>query len=128
MTSQDTWITYADGYPDLLELMKGFGQTSTLKFRSPYFPDGHLAASVVRRGISDGRFRGAQVDPLVWAALMSKAELLAFLDEVYGDPGEYERRFERGPLRHMAERLKSLRAYVAELPENEQFAVVADEF
>ena len=127
MTHYDAWITQPGDYPDLLVLKAGITQSNTVFERTPYFPEGDLAFRALCTGIRSGRFRGTQVDHLVRAALVTKTEINSFLDDVYGPPGEYEQRH-GGALQHMAGRMKSLRDFVAELPEDGLFALAADEF
>jgi hypothetical protein len=52
---------------------------------------------------------------------------VTFLTELFGAPGQYEARH-NGVLQHEADRIRDIWAFVTELPEDDQFAVVADEF
>jgi hypothetical protein len=58
---------------------------------------------------------------------MTKADIVTFMAELFGAPGQYEARHD-GVLQHQADRVRDIWAFVTELPEDEQFAVVADEF
>jgi hypothetical protein len=41
-------------------------------------------------GIRSGRFQGTQINHLIWGALMSKADIVTFLTELLGAPGQCE--------------------------------------
>ena len=57
---------------------------------------------------------------------MDRAEILAFIDEVYGPPGQYEAE-NSGAAEHLADRMRKLRAFVMALPPDRPFALVAAE-
>jgi len=126
MTYCDAWISDPSDVPGLD--WKGISTLVNAPIRcSPMFPEGHAAHFAIRKGIESGRLRGEQVDPLVWAAVMTKQEIVALLTEIFGPPGQYERRHDSG-LRHLADRMRELRAFVNGLPADGVFAAVTDEF
>ena len=89
---------------------------------SPMFPDGHRAWDVVRDRISDGRYRGAQIELDAHACVMDKADLVALVDELCAldgrrDQPEFEARIETD--------WRALRDYVAALPDGSYLVVVA---
>jgi hypothetical protein len=108
MTFHDAWITRPEQPPAI-------------------FPEGDSAFSAIKDGIQSGRLRGEQAGHLVWRAQMTRGEIEALLEEVFGPKGAYEAQ-NAGPLEHMAEKMRELRAYVAALPEREEIIVTADEF
>ena len=55
-----------------------------------FFPEGHAAFFRVKEGIEAGRWRGEQTDPLVWQARMTRAEIEALIEDVFGPEGAYE--------------------------------------
>jgi hypothetical protein len=84
---------------------------------SPFFPPSALDifAEVVER-IRRGALTGRQTATACWCALVSPVELHALLDDVYGMP-------EEDP-----PRLSALRRFVAALPGDCQFSLVAASF
>ena len=84
---------------------------------SPYFPPGagDIFAEVVRR-IGAGLLIGRQTAAACWCALVCPHEIVALLDEVYGAPGD-----DPPPL-------MALRRFVAALPTDCTFALVATAF
>ena len=130
MTFYDCWITEPATFPELLGLLGSEEKPTRIPSpgrRSPMFPEGYTAFFVIRDGITSGRFQGTQINQLTWGALMTKADIVTFLTELFGAPGQYEARH-NGVLQHQADRVRDIWAFVTELPEDEQFAVVADEF
>jgi hypothetical protein len=92
-----------------------------------WLPDGKAAFFAVRDGIRSGRLRGEQVDHLTWRATVNRAEIKELMAEVYGPAGIYEVQHDGG-LAHLADRLRSVRAFIAALPPDGEFTVTADEF
>ena len=130
MTFYDTWITEPATFPELLGLLGSEEKPTRIPSpgrRSPMFPEGYTAFFVIRDGIRSGRFQGTQINHLTWGALMTKADIVTFLTELFGAPGRCEARH-NGVLQHQADRVRDIWAFVTELPEGELFAVVADEF
>jgi hypothetical protein len=91
-----------------------------------FFPEGRAAFFVVKEGIEGGRWRGEQTDHLTWRARMTRSEIEALIEEAFGTEGSYEAQYAVGE--HLAARMRALRAFVAALPEGEEFPVMADEF
>lgn len=126
MTYYDAWITQPSAIADL-DWQGSSSSRSAAIGCSPMFPEGKVAFFAIRDGIKSGRFHGAQVDHLVWAAVMTRNEIVTFLAEVFGPPGRYEQHHDDG-LRHLSDRMRELRSFVARLPGDEAFAIVAEEF
>jgi hypothetical protein len=95
--------------------------------RTCFLPEGRDAFFNLKEGIQAGRYRGEQVDPLTWQAEMTKTEISAFIQEVYGPAGQYERQ-NAGPMEHMADKMRAARAFVAALPDDRPAKITADEF
>jgi hypothetical protein len=91
------------------------------------FPEGRAAFFAIREGTKFRRWPGEQADHLRWEAQMMRPEIEALLAEVYGPEGEYEAKH-AGPLEHLANKMRALRAFVAGLPEGNAVTVVADAF
>lgn len=85
---------------------------------SPFFPRlGRDVFDEVVGRIRDGALTGRQMASACWCALVSPPEIAALLDEVYGD-GEAE----------SPPSLAALRHFVAALPKDCTFALVAQAF
>lgn len=84
---------------------------------SPFFPPAarDVFAEVVER-IRAGALTGRQTATACWCALVSPVEIAALLDEVYGAPEDEP------------PRLSALRRFVAALPGDCQFSLVAAAF
>jgi hypothetical protein len=84
---------------------------------SPFFPPSarDVFAEVVER-IARGALTGRQTAAACWCALVSPIEIAALLDEVYGVAEEEQ------------PRLSALRRFVAALPGDCQFSLVAAAF
>lgn len=86
---------------------------------SPFFPPGYSSGlknpfwALINK-IETNAFDGKQTDWGGWVARINKDQLLAFIDQLYGD---YEQ----------SSSLKGLRAYVATLDPEKQCALVAAE-
>jgi len=118
MTYFDCWIAEPESVPSLLGDDRQLRSGRQGNTRNPMFPDGRRAFFVVRDGIASGKYRGIQVDALTWATLMTRAEILSLLAELFGPPGDFEARH-AGPLHHLAKRMTALRAFVTGLPEGQ---------
>ena len=94
---------------------------------SPVFPDGRTAFFELWRRIDSGALRGWRLDWGSWAALATRADVEALFAAICGPPGAYEARH-AGELEHLAERLRALRAFVAELPGSGPFTLVGAEY
>lgn len=83
---------------------------------SPFFPPGarDVFAEVVTR-IRAGALPGRQLDGSCWCALVSPVELAALVEDLYGGAAEPE----------PAPRLAALRNFVAALPTDCAFSLVA---
>jgi hypothetical protein len=92
-----------------------------------WLPDGKAAFFAVRDGIQSGRLRGEQVDHLSWRATVNRAEIEELMGEVYGSTGVYEAQ-QDGGLTHLADRMRSVRAFIAALPADQDIVLMADEF
>jgi hypothetical protein len=111
MTYYDAWIRAPDAS----------GEEATLP------PARREAFFHIRDAIRAGRLRGEQVDQLTWRATVNRAELEVLMDEIYGPAGAYEARHE-GDLKHLADKMRKLRAFIAALPADQEFQLKADEF
>jgi hypothetical protein len=74
-----------------------------------------------------GRLRGQQTDHLVWTATVTRAEIEALLDELYGPVGDFEARH-AGAMEHLADGMRDLREFVAGLHPDGEYMLMADEF
>lgn len=72
--------------------------------------------------IKTGVFAGKQVDWGAWAAVVSKQDILALLDDLYGTDPSYS------CLEHLCEQLAGVRVAMQALPSDGRFALIADEF
>jgi hypothetical protein len=81
----------------------------------------------IRDAIRAGRLRGEQVDQLTWRATVNRAGLEVLMDEIYGTAGAYEARHDGG-LKHLADKMRKLRAFIAALPADQDIVLMADEF
>ncbi len=82
-----------------------------------------LAIFLLIVGVKNGRFQGEDVDWGATAARMSKAEILAFIHELYGDEVSDKRL-----MPHLHDRFRKLLAFVNNLSDVGHYAVVANEF
>jgi hypothetical protein len=113
MTYYDAWLRAPDT----------FGETATA-----WLPPEHREAFFyIRDGIKSGRLHGEQVDHLTWRATVTPTEIEALLAEIYGPPGDYEARHDGG-LTHLADRMRTVRAFIAALPPDQDITIMADEF
>jgi hypothetical protein len=69
LTCYDAWLT---------------AQEASEETTVVWFPDGERVFFRLRDGIRSGRFRGEQVDHLVWRATVSRIEIETLLNELYG--------------------------------------------
>jgi hypothetical protein len=125
MTYTDVYITAANNVEELGEGPKDAERPHC--WFPPWYPSLPDAFTEIRDRVTSGRFRGVQVDWGSWAARMTRDEVLAFIDEIYGPPGAYEAQ-NAGVMEHLADKMRELRRYVAELPADGKFAVVCEEF
>lgn len=124
MTACELWI----GPPVELELNGDvLPPGELLQDTSTPFPLGEAAYFALRDKIATGAVRGERGDWGRYAALMRRAEVEAFLEEVFGAPGAFEARH-TGAMAHLAERMRELRAFVAALPADMWAAVFVSEF
>ena len=125
MTFFDAWIGPAGPFAGLArgERPSADGPPARL---SPLFPSpgGRDTYFLLRDRIADGILLGMQTDWGSHAALVKRADLERILSELYGPPGAYE----AGALVHLADQMRELRAFVAALPPDERFTLVAEEF
>ena len=112
LTHFDAWIKAPDAS----------GEATTA-----WLPDGKAAFMAVRDGIRSGRLRGEQVDHLSWRATVNRAEIEELMGEVYGSTGIYEAQHDGG-LTRLADRMRSVRAFIDALPPDGEFTLTADEF
>ena len=124
MTYYDAWIATSSAaeVTGRVEGSAGYRQPTE---RSPFLPEGRQAFFCLRDGIKSGTYRGRQVDWGSYAASMTRQEVEAFLKETHGAPGIYEKNC---GLTHLADRMRELRAFVANLPESTELKVVVEEF
>lgn len=116
MTFRDVYILVESWDDDLKRIQKS----------SPYFPPGvgEHPHSLVMKGLRDGWLKGRQADSLTWQAHVSKAEILAFIERLYGD-AEQQRKL----MPHLYEKYLKLLSFAQALPEEGYYySLVADEF
>jgi hypothetical protein len=93
---------------------------------SPFFPPsgaGRQFFEVVKK-IEDGSFKGKQVDRCGWAAIVTKKQILQFIDETYRGDKTYS---DTTYMPHLYEQMRELLLYVRALPDTEEFALIASE-
>jgi hypothetical protein len=98
----------------------------------PFFPPARRGSSRYPGGtfgellnrIDEGRLEGGQVDWGSWVAKASRAEILAFMDELYANDPTYS---PPTAFPHLLESLEELRGFVKGLDPNETYALVASE-
>lgn len=102
---------------------------NTPKKRGPSFPPAHVPYLrepflQLKQRIADGVFSGKQVDWGAWAAKVSKAQILAFIAEIYGGDPTYE---DPNNTPHLYEQMQKLQDYLASLAEDRLYALVGAE-
>ena len=88
------------------------------------FPPSSRSFSLLTRKIRDGKFQGKQVDWGAFAANVSKSDILAFIEEVYAADPTYKTP-DHAP--HLYPKLQELLDAIHALPDDERFALVAEE-
>jgi hypothetical protein len=74
--------------------------------------------------IEGGHLPGKQIDWGAWAAIVSKADIIAFINEAYQGDRTYS---DPNYMPHLYPKLQELLGVVRELPDGERFAPVACE-
>ena len=92
--------------------------------KSPFFHDGHKAFWEMLRRIEMGDLDGKQTDWGGWVARCKKSQIEAIIRDLYEGHPWYE---PGSPMPHMEQRLKALKAYVAQLTDDDVYALVATE-
>jgi hypothetical protein len=94
---------------------------------SPFFPPADLPWNGVFPELVDrierGIYQGKQTDWGGWVARATKAEILSFIEEIYGQDPVYQ---PESDMPHLRTWLEKLLAYVVDLPDGE-YALVASE-
>jgi len=129
MTFRNVYIgDLADG-PDPFDWGGDWNIGNCPPVKSPHFPHpgggmtGEHRHSLVIVGIRDGRFEGQHVDWGASVAKVSKAEILKFIAEVYGDEDA-----NRSLLPHQYVIYQQLMEFVRNLSATAHYALVANEF
>jgi len=86
------------------------------KSRSPFFPNGHDAFYLVTEYINSGKYEKNYIDQLTKYVMLPKFKILDMIDKLHCN------------LDHINERLDELKKYVENLPEQDFYKVVQQEF
>lgn len=84
--------------------------------RSPFFPNGHDAFSIVTSYYNSGKYEKDCIDHLTRYVMLPKSEILNMIKELHCN------------IPHINKRLKELKKYVENLPEQDFYKVVQQEF
>ena len=124
MTYCDVYVGRLSHGPDPLDWDGSFRINNTPARLSPFFPptSGRLFSVLIAK-IKNRELEGKQIDWGAWAAVLSRQQILDFIDEQYrGDPTYSDPN--NAP--HLFAALGQLRELIASLPD-ERFALVAVE-
>lgn len=125
MPFTDVYIGWLAGGADELDF-GGTWESNGPRRQGPFFPPPAPFVQLIR-AIEAGRYPGRRLDWGAWGAILRKAQILDFLDEQYGPPGQYEADNAGQSRAHLAENMRELRAFVAALPEDRRYALCASE-
>ncbi len=124
MTYTDVWIGELANGDDPLDWGGDWNGNTPRKALRPRFPPCggtyEPFRTVVNR-IENNILKGKQVDWGAWAAVVTKQEIVALIDGLYGTDPAYS------SLEHLCEKLATVRAAVQALPDDGRYALVADE-
>jgi hypothetical protein len=126
MTYLDVYVGELSNGPDPLD-WGGTWNGNTPDRSSPYFPPLSPHGKAFRRVqdmIERGKFPGKQVDWGAWAGRASKAQILKFIEELYGGHDWYR---PGSSMPHLNEQFQELLAYVNTLREDKEYALIACE-
>lgn len=84
--------------------------------RSPYFPNGHEAFSIVTSLYNSGEYETGCIDYLTKYVMLPKSEIINIIKKLHCN------------LPHINERLDELEKYVENLPEKSYYKVIQQEF
>lgn len=118
MAFLDVYIGSTEGYSFKVDDDK-FRIGNVPKRKSPFFPNGGFASGVLREKIETGALMGEQVDWGAWAALVNKAQILAFMDELYSK--EKQKKY------GLENEYGELKKFVEKLSDDEKYVLVASE-
>jgi hypothetical protein len=118
----DVYVGGLSQGPDPLDWGGPFGIGNTPARLSPFFPPaiGRPFSALIAK-IKSQELEGKQIDWGAWAALVSRQQILDFIDEQYRGDRTYS---DPAYAPHLYPALGQLRALVAALPD-ERFALVA---
>jgi len=121
----DVYIGWLGSGRDELDF-GGSWEGNAPKRQSPFFPPPAPFFPLIR-AIKVGKYLGKQLDWGAWGAVVSKAQILAFIDEQYGPPGMYEADHDGTMSAFLADDMRKLRAFVAALREDQHYVICASE-
>jgi hypothetical protein len=125
MTYHDVFVGELFDGPDPLD-WGGDWNGNTPNERGPYFPPLGSGKPFwrVQEMIGSGEFPGKQVDWGAWAGRASKAQILKFIEELYGGDDWYR---PGSPMPHLYKQFQELLVYVNALRDDKEYALVACE-
>jgi hypothetical protein len=116
----DVYVGFFDGSFD----ENGYSNIgNSPKRQSPFFPDGSFAFRELKKRISDGAYVGKQVDWGAWVAKVSKQQIKDFMSDMYTDGSCFEQEHNA----HIKKDYLELIAFVADLDDEGEYALVASE-
>jgi hypothetical protein len=132
MTYSDCWISTVDDteFRALLTSQRDTEWDGRLDMLPPALADDYWI-NIVRRWAAGHALVVEQSDPLEIQVVVSRAQLLQFLDEVFWRKGEARDREEREILKHLrrVEKVERLRGHALQfLRDDKTYLILADEF
>ena len=125
MSYLDVYIGFSKGY-SLTPDPDKFNIGNTPKCQSPFFPDGSTAFRRLVKKIDSKAFQGAQVDWGAYAAIVTKEQILSFMEELY-PPEWQEKKREFNKMCGVPDEYGELKDFVEALSEDEKYILVASE-
>ncbi len=125
MSYLDVYIGFSEGYswtPDPDKFQIG----NAPKRQSPFFPDGSTAFRRLVEKINSKVFHGEQVDWGAYAAIVTKEQILSFMEELY-PPEWQEKTIEFNKCVGLPDEYGELKDFVETLSNDEKYILVASE-
>ena len=125
MSYLDVYIGFTEGY-SFEHDPKKYQMGNIPHKQSPYFPDGSTAFRRLVNKIEAGTFKGEKVDWGAYAAVVTKAQIVGFMEEMY-TPEWQEKKKEFNKVVGLADEYGPLKEFVDTLSDTEQYILVACE-